>query len=191
VLLTGNETDRLVLHHGNSAGFLAHTANTRRSPNTARAVSSTGTTLDIHTFLAETRSRRCEILAIARAFIALLRKCVTLILGSEQRTLDTCRPCISVPMRSWSRWMCNSTLAPAAATLRGRWRVLNGRSALPRGNRCGAALLTISGKLTVHDAAVHRTAERCRVDASTDPGEPTAAVAPLVKRRELTPPVTD
>ena len=42
-----------------------------------------------------------------------------------------------------------------------------------------------------HDAAVHRTAERCRVDGSTDPGELTAAVAPLIQRRELTPPGTD
>src|SRR5260370_42630137 len=52
VLLRGNETDRLVLHHGNSAGFLAHTANTRRSPNTARAVSSIGQTTAVRSNVA-------------------------------------------------------------------------------------------------------------------------------------------
>jgi hypothetical protein len=57
--------------------------------------------------------------------------------------------------------------------------------------KCGVDLLTISVKLTVHNAAVHCTAERCAVDGSTDPGEAAAAVAPSVKRREPTPPVTD
>jgi hypothetical protein len=57
--------------------------------------------------------------------------------------------------------------------------------------KCGAALSVISGKLSVYDAGVHRTAQRCRVDGSTGPGEPTAAVALLVQLREPTPPVTD
>jgi hypothetical protein len=57
------------------------------------------------------------------------------------------------------------------------------------GRRCG--FIDDFRGWIAHTAAVHRTAERCRVDGSTDPGELTAAVAPLIQRRELTPPVTD